>query len=232
MKDHMNRLAQIVKTDQEIQGLKEQLEELPSQVREFEAQLKALDGDLQKKKVDTDRIENEIKKLKNDLEAETEKLKVKEEKLHAIKTNKEYQAVLKEIASGKTTNKERENNLTKFANDLEEIQKVTAPLLSRKDELQPQLDSAQAEISSTLSDLTEKLKSLEAQFNEQLTALPEDIRHKYRRIQEKRNPAAAKVIDGTCQECFINVPPQLFIEIRKSQEIYSCPNCHRLLYID
>jgi len=232
MKDHMSRLSQIVKIDQEIQALKEQLEEIPSHVRDISAQLNKLDADIAKKKVDSDKIEGEIKKVKNDLEAETQRLKAKEERLHAIKTNKEYQAVLKEISSAKISNKDRETSLQKLAGDLEEIQKVVAPLQGQKDELAPKLESAQSEIEGSLQELEEKRKTLEAQFNEQMSSLPEDIRHKYRRIQEKRQPAAARVIAGTCQECFINVPPQLFIEIQKTQEIYSCPNCHRLLYIE
>src|SRR5205814_414924 len=146
MKDHMSRLSQIVKIDQEIQALKEQLEEIPSHVREISTHLNSLDTDIAKKKVDSDKVENEIKKLKNDLEAETERLKAKEERLHAIKTNKEYQEVLKEISLAKISNKDRETSLKKLSGDLEEIQKIVSPLQGQKDELQPKLESAQSEI--------------------------------------------------------------------------------------
>jgi len=232
MKDHMARLAAIVKIDQEIQALKEELEETPSKVREIQNQLQGITGAFQEKKTEKDKVEAEIKKYKSEVEDETTLVKSREERLNATKTQKEYQAVLKEIATGKTMIKEREASIARLSAALEELTKVVEPLQGQSDELLPQLETAQAEIQGTVDQLADKLKNLESQFNEQLSSLPEDIIHKYRRIQDKKQPAAARLLDGTCQECYISIPPQLFLEIRKTQEINSCPNCHRLLYID
>ena len=157
---------------------------------------------------------------------------MKEERLHTIKTNKEYQAVLKEISTGKTSIKDREAAVVKFLGEAEGLKTEVAPLESRRQELIASLEAERGQIQGRLEELQQKLGGLESQLNEQLSSLPEDIRHKYLRIQGKRQPPAAKVVDGTCQECFMSVPPQLYIEIRKTFEIHSCPNCHRLLFIE
>jgi len=34
----------------------------------------------------------------------------------------------------------------------------------------------------------------------------------------------------TCQGCFVHIPPQMFIEVQKNNEIIRCPNCNRILY--
>lgn len=232
MKDHMQKLAQTVGLAQEIQNIKDDLEEIPAKVRQLEGELESLDAQYLQKKVALEKAESEAKRNKSDIEGDSVSLKVKEERLHSIKTNKEYQAVLKEIATGKTSIKDREAAVVKFLGEAETLKTEVEPLESTRRDLMANLDQERGHIGGRLEELTQKLASLEAQLNEQLSSLPEDIRHKYLRIQGKRQPPAAKMVDGTCQECFMSVPPQLYIEIRKTFEIHSCPNCHRLLFLD
>ena len=232
MKDHMQRLAQTVGLAQEIQNIKDDLEEIPAKVRQLEGELEGLEAQYQQKKAALDKAEGEAKRHKSDIEGDNASLKVKEERLHGIKTNKEYQAVLKEIATGKTSIKERETAIVKLLGEAETLKTEVAPLEASRQELQASLKEERDQIHGRLEELKQKLGNLESQLNEQLSSLPEDIRHKYLRIQGKRQPPAAKLVDGTCQECFMSVPPQLYIEIRKTFEIHSCPNCHRLLFLE
>jgi len=232
MKDHMQRLAQTVSLSQEIQNLKEDLEEIPAKVRELETELAAIEGQFNQKRAEFSKAEGEAKKLKSEADDESTHLKQKEERLHSIKTNKEYQAVIKEISTGKAMIKEREENAAKLLGGVEGLKTELSPLEGKIQELRDKVGQERGAIQGQVDELQSRLQTLEAQLNEQLSSLPEDIRHKYLRIQGKRQPPAAKLVDGTCQECFMSVPPQLNIEIRKTQEIHSCPNCHRLLYIE
>jgi len=232
MKDHMQRLAQTVGLAQEIQNIKDDLEELPAKVRQLESEFEAVEAQYQQKKSALEKAESEAKRHKSDIEGDATTLKVKEERLHTIKTTKEYQAVLKEIATGKTSVKDREAAIVKYLGEAEGLKSEVAPLESRRQELNSSLQDERSQIKDRLDELSQKLGLLEIQLNEQLSSLPEDIRHKYLRIQGKRQPPAAKLSEGTCQECFMSVPPQLYIEIRKTFEIHSCPNCHRLLFLD
>ncbi|MCE9625177.1 MAG: hypothetical protein K8R69_06980 [Deltaproteobacteria bacterium] len=232
MKDHMQRLGMTVSLSQEIQNLKDDLEEIPAKVRHLETELAAIDTVYLQKKGEFDKASGEAKKLQSEIEDEAGHLKQKEERLHSIKTNKEYQAVVKEISTGKTMVKDRGETIVKLLASVETLKVDLAPLETQRQELLSTLEQERGSIQGQLDDRKSKLQALEAQLNEQLSSLPEDIRHKYIRIQGKRQPPAAKVVDGTCQECFMSVPPQLAIEIRKTQEIHSCPNCHRLLYIE
>ena len=232
MKDHMSRLAQTVNLSLEIQNIRDDLEEIPAHVRQIETELSALETQYGQKKGEWDKAEGEAKKFKSEVDEETGHLKQKEERLHSIKTNKEYQAVIKEISTGKTMVKEREAAIAKLLGTGEALKTELAPLEERLQTLRASVAEEQGKIQGQIDELKSKLQALETQLNEQLSSLPEDIRHKYLRIQGKRQPPAAKLADGTCQECFMSVPPQLYIEIRKTQEIHSCPNCHRLLYIE
>jgi predicted nucleic acid-binding Zn-ribbon protein len=57
-----------------------------------------------------------------------------------------------------------------------------------------------------------------------------DLR-KYDRIRENRGGLAmVGVSKGVCSGCFMNVPPQLFNELLREDQLHACPACNRLMY--
>jgi hypothetical protein len=35
-----------------------------------------------------------------------------------------------------------------------------------------------------------------------------------------------------CSGCRLQIPPQLIAEVKRSQDLHTCPYCHRMLYWD
>jgi hypothetical protein len=53
----------------------------------------------------------------------------------------------------------------------------------------------------------------------------------YNTLKEKRQGVGVvSVKHETCQGCFVNVPPQMFIEVQKNNALIRCPNCNRILH--
>ena len=53
----------------------------------------------------------------------------------------------------------------------------------------------------------------------------------YQKIKQKRaEPIVVPVEDSCCQGCHVNIPPQLFNEVKKCKTIIKCPHCSRILY--
>ncbi len=86
--------------------------------------------------------------------------------------------------------------------------------------------------------LEEKLKECEKEIDEQqktkeefVAQIESDPLSRYQRIHKKRaGSTVTPVEDGCCQGCHMNIPPQLFNEIKKCLKIISCPHCNRILY--
>ncbi len=227
----MLNLAQAVKYSIEIHDLKTELDHIPVKVREVEAELKEIQEKYQTKKTEFDKISGEKQELERQIKEDAGLMQKKEDRLNSIKTQKEYQAVVSEITTAKTVNREREIKITQLGASVEEFSKDLEPLETRLRSLEEQLGKEKSEISGVLSDIEKKIQALENQLNERLTALPADVREKYHRIERQKQPPAALIIGGTCQACFMAIPPQMFIEIQKGHEVHSCPTCHRLLYL-
>lgn len=232
MKEHLQRLSQLVKTDYEIQNLKERLHEVPEKLRNLENELQEIETSWGLQQARRETCSRELREIQTKTEEEQVRLQAKEERARALKTNKEYQASLKEIAAGKTLLQELAAKAQSLTQELEKIGQEISTLEGRKDELQSSLATEHQSISTELESLQRSLTEAEHASIHQMSGLPEDVRHQYMRVQSRRQPAAALILSGICQECFMNIPPQLAIEIRKYQEVHACPNCHRLLYTE
>ena len=104
--------------------------------------------------------------------------------------------------------------------------------------LQEETTSLQQKIENEKSQINQELEKIQNQLKDQLkikedlcTSINPTLMTRYERVLIRRQPAVAPVKSGTCQECNMNVPPQLHIEIQKCQTIISCPSCNRILYI-
>jgi len=86
--------------------------------------------------------------------------------------------------------------------------------------------------------LQEKIAHDEKAWNEQMErreVLSKQIESKlfklYNTLKEKRQGVGVvSAKSETCQGCFVNVPPQMFIEVQKNNTLIRCPNCNRILY--
>lgn len=231
MTDPMIKLSEAVKFSIEIHDLKTELDQVPVKVREVESELGKILEEYQSKKTEHDKLAEEKSQLERAIQEESDNLEKKEKRLNAIKTQKEYQAVVSEITTAKTANRQREEKIAELGKQIEEFGQELEPLEAKLKNLEEQLGKEKSDISGTLSDFESKIKALESKLEDSLKALPGDVRDQYQRIERQKQPPAALVIGGTCQACFMAIPPQMFIEIQKGHEIHTCPTCHRLLYL-
>jgi predicted nucleic acid-binding Zn-ribbon protein len=74
-----------------------------------------------------------------------------------------------------------------------------------------------------------------AQIDEKIVemeeSLPAPVRNRYQRIAAKQPRVVVPVIRGTCYGCFVQVPTALASDADRNEEIRSCQNCGRFLYL-
>lgn len=228
----MTALAEAVKFSIQIAQLQQELEDLPVQVREVEGHLNILSREYEEKNQARTSLETQKTQLEQAHQSEKDNLTQKEARLNAIKTEKEYRAVSAEITTAKTALKDQTKKIAELSEQISALSTELEPLETKRGQLEQELSEEKGKISGSLGEREEKIKALSTQLNAQLLALPDDIRAKYQRIEQQKQPPAALVMAGTCQACFMSLPPQLYIELQKGGEVRSCPTCHRLLFLE
>ena len=104
--------------------------------------------------------------------------------------------------------------------------------------LESELARLTAERDAESTALREKQNRLAAEIERERATRTElvegvdgDLRRKYEMIFSRRGGVAVvEVRGGTCQGCRMRVPPQLFNEIQRNQNVILCPSCQRMLY--
>ena len=175
--------------------------------------------------------ETRRRELDAEVEDETAKIKDRQTKLMNVQTNREYQSLLKEIEDGKRGVKVREDETVQLIEQVELIQgrlEEQKNLCGAEEKL---LAEAIAKVDAMSEGLTAQkgkvVKSREAKAKDVDAALLK----RYELLRSRRNgQALAGVTDGVCKGCYMNIPPQLYIELQKAEQMLSCPSCNRIMF--
>ena len=231
MHEEINTLVKLQDLDLSIGKIEETKENYPRRIELLKEKLeeKRRIADLKREKLES--LENDRRRKEREMEQEMEKIKKSGEKLLLVKTNKEYQAALKEIALTKESNSQREEDIL---NVLEELDVLRKELKEKEEDFM----AISREFGKEESELTAKLEEFKKQLAEKVKKRGElsskigpELLQMYENIKKRRQDiAVAPTKDGFCQGCYMDIPPQLSNEVQKGIDLVFCPNCNRILY--
>ena len=231
MNEKLSLLIRLQECDSMLAGLSAKKNSLPEKLQKIDEEFQRFKESISQsamryEKLKTQREENELKVKKI-----SEAMARSKEKLLDVKTNKEYQAMLKEIETAETSLGELESQIIIL---MEEMDELSAQV--KQD--QETLKQAEKNYLDDEKIIEEKLSSVDAEsdeWNRKRLALqkniPEDLLALYEKIR-KRNQGVGviPVWKAVCSGCHMNIPPQLYNELQRSSDLLSCPSCHRIMY--
>ncbi|HUN66396.1 MAG TPA: C4-type zinc ribbon domain-containing protein [Bacteroidota bacterium] len=222
---------QLVDTElQEIHEMKGDLpqivDELQAKVDGFKQKIKQLNETVKQAKISRDEADVEIIDLGEKVE------KYKKQQLQ-VKSNKQYDALTREIESAE----ERSKRLAK------EMDALEGKMVAAKEESETvgkQLEESAAELEERAKELKEVNKEHEKEESKLhherekiLVRIDKADLERYERIRKaKSGMAVVPVKRGACGGCFKRVPPQKILELRQNSYLYQCEHCGRILVSD
>lgn len=227
----MSILVRLQGLDLEIIKLNEKKEQLPQRLKELEKNMSAHDSginELNERFIDLRTRKSEIE---DELELESERLKKSQKKMSAVTNSREYGALQKEIDDIKTANKRREEELLGIEEELIHLTEKTEKLKSEQETLQKEVTAERKSMQQSIDDVESQIKDLEDEKQEVSSKVRPDLLVKYKFLSSKRDGVVvAAVTNGVCSACNMNIPPQIYNELLRSEKIMSCPSCQRLVY--
>jgi hypothetical protein len=227
----LKRLQNVDRIIRKIENIKL---DFPIKIKQLEKELERREQRLEKEKAALEEMKKVRRNKEQELKVEMERLQKSQDKLLSVKTNKEYQAVLKEVDGIKRNNSDLETEILicmeKVDNLAYEIKEKDIQCQKWIQEFEKQKKVLKAEIEKSNLELENQQKLR----IETVKKVHPDLIKKYEVLIEKRHGLAVVPIqDGFCQGCNINIPPQKFLEIQKNNNtIMNCPFCNRILYFD
>ena len=233
MREQLKLLWELQKIDLELKGIKEEKDRYPKEIKKLDEKQKIEKERIQKEREKVESLEKTRRQKEGHLSTEQEKIKRAEGRMSEVKTNKEYQALLSEIDAIKEANSRIEEEILQVMDEIDELKK---DLSKREKEVGSTLEKIEGE-RKKLQEKTAQGEKAWSERGERRELLSKQIESKlvklYSTLKEKRQGVGVvSVKNETCQGCFLNVPPQMFIEVQKNNALVRCPHCNRILYWD
>jgi len=150
-----------------------------------------------------------------------------------LKTNKEYQAHLFEIEQARKEKDKLEDKILQFMERAETILKEQEEVQTRLQDLTRDMEKEKVELESLGARLTDEVATVDQQKQTLVGTLDKRIYHRYSTLKSSlKLLVVAQVRGGTCLGCQLQIPPQLVASVRRSDQLLTCPYCHRILYAE
>lgn len=221
------------------------LQEIDSSIRAKTAEKNrhphVLAGLEQKRRDIKDRLERaeaalkEAQKAKREREKDLEAGQQKIEKLKArtaeIKTNKEYQALLKEIEAAELEKKTIEDDILSLMERIDTAAKEAAEAAKSAKDEEAAILAEQEECERAAAEIDEELKSLERKREDIASQIASPVLLRYQRLAGAvAGQAVVEALNEACSGCHMSIPPQVYVNVKKNDSIISCPHCGRILF--
>jgi len=213
--------------------LEQQIQEIPKLLTTQDELLARMKKSFIEKNLEYEKVKNSEAEFRNFL-AEAEAKKEKAEKnMEFISTQREYEALDKEIKDAEKTEEEYRNKLlreTRALFELDEQMKQSQALIEQQeDELKERRKGIEEEI-SVKKEQMEALLGREKNFTLELD--PEVLFKFERIIRNKMGRGIVAIKGGVCMGCHMILPTQFANTVRQGEEIVFCPYCSRILYYE
>lgn len=232
MKNNLITLIKLSEIDTNLTRLKDAKIKLPLIVIEIQNHLKKFNNDLAGFATQIESLQKQKSETSDAILEKQNWIQSREALINDIKTTKEYQAQVKEIAAAKKDILDKTTLLQTLDTQIESTQKSNedskALILPKMADLESKLQDCQAKIESVDPKIQDKQNERDAL----LATLAADIQTLYTNTQKRINPALAHANNKICSECGNRVAPQIINQLMASSELQTCTACHRILYLD
>lgn len=230
-KPHIETLVKLQEAETQIFRLKAVLEKVEKEKEKISKRLKQFGNALEDNKKNLLSAVTACRDIEREIQIVDERIVKSNEKLKMVKTNKEYQLFLREVDDSKKRKDALETELLEHLDEREIMEKIVQESEKEYQLLKDQTDAEQADMDKTSADDRELLDEYLERQQEIGKTLDPSLMNRFTKISKMNDGlAVVNVRNEVCMGCFMNVPPQLYIEVQRGNSLISCPQCSRILY--
>jgi len=208
-----------------ISNVDQRLEKLDDRLHDFKQVI-------EKQESVINELNQKYRDYETDVRMNLDAIKKSEAKLSSVKTNKEYQAFLKEIDDIKEKNSKLEDDMIDFLDRIEAAENTLNTKMAEYSELQTRLNNEKETIQKETEEGKRQLEDLDAQLKTVAAGIDAALLATYNKVKALQNNAIGivAVTDAVCQGCNMNIPPQMYNELQRGDSLKKCPICDRIIY--
>ncbi|MFO7570661.1 MAG: C4-type zinc ribbon domain-containing protein [Smithellaceae bacterium] len=204
---------------------------LPEKIKKMEADFLVYQESVEVNKKRYDELKARHKECEAQVKKIQEGMVKTKERLLEVKNNKEYQAMLKEIETGEKTRGELEVQAIALLDEMEGLSSLVKKDEETLNEARLQHEREKKIIEDDISAIDADTAAWTQKRDDLQKTIPADLLVRYEKVKKRNNGIGIiPVWKAVCNGCHMNIPPQLYNELQRSNELLSCPNCNRIMY--
>ena len=227
----LERIIALQRLDSAASDAQRRLAEEPERQKALEARLETARQHVTAAKAQLTDNQTARRALEKDVAVHQGRLSKFRDQLMAVKTNQEYQAMQKEIATAQEAVRAHEDRILDC---MEEAEALTRELKDADAELKRQqadiarerqaLEQERATLERDLASTGAGREALAAKLSRPALQLFEHV------ARQRKGLAVAEARDGHCMVCHVRLRPQVFNDVRRNDSLIQCESCLRILY--
>ncbi len=221
-----------------------QLQRAETDTVEIESYLKGVEKEKALLELQLTDFEKSLGRLNSELEMisracidSEQELKLNDERIEKSSANlkkvnsKDYALLLREIDNNKKRRDTLENLYLKNLDEKELKQRELKEQQEMFAQLTQQIRSQQEDIDRKSQSDRERLEKHRQKREKIAQTLNPQLLSRFNEVSQMSGGlAVVEVRDEVCRGCFMNIPPQLYIEVRRCKLLIQCPHCNKILY--
>jgi len=232
LKDQIRKLIELQVMDEEIFRFRRELRDKPVELEALKEEFETKKGTLKVLEDKLKSIQVAQKELELDLKSKEDGITKADGSLSLLKTNKEYQARLLEIENLKADKSIVEEKILLGYDQVDAAKKAMEAEKAVVAQYEKDYTAKKKQVDDDVAVITDQLKVKESQRVRIAPEVRPDYLSRYERIlKNKDGMGIAMVVDQTCRGCFMHLTEQALNELKKYEQIISCDQCARILYL-
>jgi predicted nucleic acid-binding Zn-ribbon protein len=230
LKDQLELLEDLQKHDARLREAEGQLKALPEKLRAMQSDLAKVEAMLDRERAQLSDGEKWKREQDGQLKDSEQSIAKAKSKLQQVKGGKDYLAAQREVESMRKQTSDKEEELLKMMEVIEQGKKSVAAHEGEVATLRASVAREEEAIKGRLVELEAQVKTLRTEREVVAARVRPDVMRRYASITMKKGLAVVPVRRGVCGGCNMAIPPQLFNIIQRNISIETCPTCNRIIY--
>lgn len=231
MKEQIETLIKLQRIETDAARIQVLINQMARKAEGLIAELDAAEQAINEETVSLEGLRKEYRSQESDAKMNSETIKKNQERLLTVKTNKEYQALLKGIDEIKKKNSRIEDDMLTLLDRIETAEQEVKQRKEEYERLKNRIETEKDTLHSESEQNRERLDQLKNERDQVAAKVDQGLMRKYEAVKKTDSGPAIVPVRGTvCDGCNMNIPPQMSNELRRFEDLKFCPFCNRIIY--
>jgi hypothetical protein len=230
VRDQFRFLLELQQGDDRLRALATEEQQLPQRRLGYEVACTEARQQLAQQHAAIEQSERQQRTLERELAGHQDAIRKTQSKAHEVKTNKEYSAILAEIALGQQRLETLEDQLLALMEATDQQRHAAQVQEQRVQAALQELAEQQRQLQQEQALLRRDLAAEQEHRQHTVMALDAKLYERYQKVAAQHGGrVVAQLQDSVCSGCHLKVQPQLISEIRLQTQLFTCPHCRLML---